>query len=335
MKIVIVTPAPTGSRKGNRVSALRWARLLRELRLRVAIKQEYRDESCDLLIALHARRSSESIQRFRLIHPERPLILMLTGTDLYGDIRTDESAQKSLELASRLVVLQPLGMDELPKHLRGKTRVVYQSTVAPPNHSAPRTDAFEVCVLGHLRPVKDPFRAALASRLLPESSRLRVLHLGAALSPEMGRQARREMAANARYRWLGDLPRWRALRILSRCRLLVQSSLLEGGANTISEAIVAGVPVVSSRISGSVGLLGEDYPGYYPVGDTRALSAVLYRAETDARFYHSLRSRCRKLASRFAPARERAALARLLRELGMPVQPVSRGGASRKVRDSR
>jgi putative glycosyltransferase (TIGR04348 family) len=315
MKIVIVTPPPPGSRKGNRISALRWARLLRELGHRVAINQVYQGEAFDVLIALHARRSAAAVQRFRSLYPGRPLILLLTGTDLYGDIRTDEAAQTSLELASRLVVLQPLGIDELPAPLRAKTRVIYQSMPVPPRHPAPRRDSFEVCVLGHLRPVKDPFRTALASRLLPESSRLRVLHLGAALSPEMARRARREMAVNARYRWLGDVPRWKALRILARCRLLVQTSLLEGGANTISEAIVAGVPVVSSRIAGSIGLLGADYPGYFPVGDTRALAQALYRAETESRFYEALRSKCRKLAPRFEPARERAALERLLCEL--------------------
>ena len=315
MKIVIVTPAPPGSHKGNRVSALRWARLLRELGHRVSVRQEYQDERCDLLIALHARRSADAVERFRARHPDRPLILMLTGTDLYGDIHTDAAAQRSLELASRLVVLQPMGIEELPGPLRSKARVVYQSTVPPSRHRAPRRDIFEVCVLGHLRPVKDPFRTALASRLLPESSRIRVLHLGAALSPDMAEQARREMDRNPRYRWLGDVSRGKALRILARCRLLVQSSLLEGGANTISEAIVAGVPVVSSEISGSIGMLGRDYPGYFPVGNTRALADTVHRAETDARFYRMLRSRCRRLAGRFTPARERAALRSLLREV--------------------
>src|SRR5262247_1190348 len=89
LKIGIVTPAPPGSRKGNRVSALRWARLLRELGHRVVIKQAYADERCDVLIALHARRSADSVQRFRMRFPDRPLILMLTGTDLYGDIHSD------------------------------------------------------------------------------------------------------------------------------------------------------------------------------------------------------------------------------------------------------
>jgi putative glycosyltransferase (TIGR04348 family) len=317
VKIDLVTPAPPGSRKGNRVTANRWARLLRQLGHRVRVGQQYDGGSWDLLIALHAGRSFAAVERFRQTYPERPVVVVLTGTDLYSAIRIEPDARRALELAARLVVLQPLGMEELPAHLRPKARVIYQSAVAPPAAGAPHAGVFEVCVLGHLRPVKDPFRTALAARALPDSSRLRVLHLGAALSPDMAAQARREEAANPRYRWLGDVPRWKALRTLARCRLLVQTSLLEGGANTLSEAIAAAVPVLSSDIPGSVGILGADYPGCFPVGDTSALAALLCRAETDSGYYKSLKAWCRRLRPLVDPARERAAWRRLLRELGL------------------
>lgn len=315
MNIFIVTPAPAGSRKGNRITALRWAGLLRQLGHRVSVRQEYRGERADVLIALHARRSFPAVECWRRTFPDRPVIVALTGTDLYGDIRANSEARQALELASRLVVLQPLALDELPECFRPKARIIYQSTEAPAVPPRLRKGIFEVCVLGHLRPVKDPFRAALAARLLPASSRVRVLHLGAALSPDMEQQARDEMDVNPRYRWLGDRPRWKALRVLARSRLLVQSSRLEGGANTVSEAIAAAVPVLSSAIPGSVGILGADYPGYFPVGDTQALAALLHRAETDARFYASLKAKCRRLRPLVAPTRERASWRRLLREL--------------------
>ncbi|MBI1903157.1 MAG: TIGR04348 family glycosyltransferase [Planctomycetia bacterium] len=318
MKIAIVTPVSAGSRKGNRVTALRWARLLRQLGHRVTVRHEYRDQRDDLLIALHARRSFPAVESWRQAHPDHPIIVALTGTDVYQDIHTDKDARQALEWASRLVVLQPLALDELAARLRKKTRVIYQSAVAPAVRATARPGVFEVCVLGHLRPVKDPLRAALASRLLPASSRLRVLHLGAALSPDMEKQVREEMSANPRYRWLGDLPRWKALRILARSRLLVQSSLLEGGANAISEAIAASVPVLSSAIPGSVGILGPDYPGYFPVGDTRALAALLLRAEIDSRFYDLLKASHRRLRRLVDPARERARWRRVLRELPVP-----------------
>ncbi|MGI8424185.1 MAG: selenoneine biosynthesis selenosugar synthase SenB [Chloroflexota bacterium] len=317
-KVVIVCPAPPGSRKGNRVTATRWARFIREAGHRVQIVQEYRDQRCDVMVALHARRSYDSIAQFRERRPGAPLLVALTGTDLYGDIRSDPLAKQSLEWATRLITLQPAGSQELPAHLRHKVRVIYQSCAAPPGTFQPRPDVFDVCVMGHLRAVKDPFRTAAATRLLPSSSRIRVLHLGGVIDSEMTQQAQAEMAANPRYRWLGELPRWRALRILARCRLLALTSLMEGGANVVTEALAVDVPVISSHIEGSVGLLGADYPGYFPVGQTRALADLLHRAETDPAYYATLVGHCRRLRSLADPARERRSWQRLLDEVSRP-----------------
>ena len=133
------------------------------------------------------------------------------------------------------------------------------------------------------------------------------------------------MSVNARYRWLGDLSHSSVSRLLLGSRALVLSSKLEGGANVISEAIVAGTPVIASRIPGSVGLLGADYPGYYPAGDTRALAAVLTRAEEDKDFLKALHSACDRLRPLFDPARERAALGSLLDEISLSAPKVELG----------
>jgi putative glycosyltransferase (TIGR04348 family) len=315
-KVCLVTPAPPRSRKGNRVTALRWARVLRGLGRRVEVAQEYRGQRCDLLVALHALHSAPSVERYRSARRDAPLVLALTGTDLYGSIHTHPEARRALGLADRLILLQPQGVSELPEEVRARARVIYQSVPAPRRVAAPRRDRFEVCVLGHLRPVKDPFRTALAARLLPPMSRLRVLHLGAALSEAMAEQARAEEAVNPRYRWLGEVSRGRALRLLGGCRLLALTSELEGGANAVSEALALSVPVLSSRISGSVGLLGADYPGYFPFGDTEALARLLGRAEADEGFYHALQHWCARLRPLVDPARERQSWAELLQELG-------------------
>jgi hypothetical protein len=216
MKVGIVTPAPARSRSGNRVTAQRWAGILRELGHRVSVAQEYGGERYDALIALHARRSSKAVARFRREHPGSPLILALTGTDLYRDIRTSRRAQESLESADRLVLLQPKGIAELAPGLRGKARVIFQSVAWGPLDRPSRSRHAEVCVVGHLRPVKDPFRAALAARLLPRSSRIRILHVGRAMDEKMAKLARAEMQENRRYQWLGELPRWRVRRIYAR-----------------------------------------------------------------------------------------------------------------------
>src|SRR5258706_15789386 len=118
MKIGIVTPAPPDSRHGNRVTALRWATILRRLGNHVSLLQTYDGKPYDLLVALHARRSHSSIVSFRRHNPEAPVIVALTGTDLYSDIRTNHLARKSLQIATRIVVLQPKAIDELRPSLR-------------------------------------------------------------------------------------------------------------------------------------------------------------------------------------------------------------------------
>ena len=181
MRIELITPVPLRLNNGNKITAVRWAKILRKLGHKVNVDQSYDGARCDLLIALHARRSYTSIEKFFRLHPELPLIVVLTGTDLYRDIRTDRNAKRSLELATRLVVLQKMAFGALPKRFHAKTRVIYQSAEpyrVPPPRAAKRT--FQVCLIGHLRKEKDPQRAALALRRLPSESRIRVIHVGLA-----------------------------------------------------------------------------------------------------------------------------------------------------------
>ena len=323
MRIGIITPAPARSHYGNRITALRWAKILRRLGHRVSISQQYDNEEFDLLIALHARRSYPSIKRFRRQHRDLPIIVALTGTDVYRDIHTSQWARQSLHFADRIVVLQPRALRELESSARRKARVIYQSVedIRGLRNSGRRSDpvssgGFDVSVIGHLRPVKDPFRAALAARLLPPSSQIRIMHIGGAMAKEMEKRARREERVNPRYRWLGDLSRPRTLRTLAQSQLCIISSRLEGGANVLSEAIVASVPVLASRIDGNIGILGADYPGLFPVDDTHQLAQLLTRAETNRAFLRELRRRIKKLTPLFEPAKEEKVWSLLLREVG-------------------
>jgi len=315
MKISLITPAGAGSRSGNRTTADRWARFLRQMGHEVLLEEVWGGEISDLMIALHTRRSHRSIRRYAATHPAHPLVVVLTGTDLYRDIRFDEDAQDSLELATRVVVLQEAGLAELRPQHRVKASVIYQSA-EPIRPQPPPKTIFDVCVVGNLRAEKDPFRCALAARLLPSASRIRVTHAGKAHDEEFAGQARALVSSEPRYRWLGEVPRWRVRRLLSRTHLLVQSSVMEGGANAVAEALAAGVPVVASHIPGNLGMLGEDYPGYYPVGDERALALLLERAETDTVFYESLQAWCTARRHLTLPERERDALGDLLKEVG-------------------
>ena len=311
---MIVTPAPPGSRHGNRNTAQRWSRHLRSLGHDTHIALQWDGRDADLLIALHARRSHASIKAWRAAHPKRPLLLVLTGTDLYRDIRVDINAQASLEIADRMVVLQAKGLDELSAAHRAKTSVIFQSVRALRRQAAPRGH-FLITVIGHLREEKDPFRAARALAHLPADKRIRVVHLGGAMSDGYESQARALMLAEPRYRWLGELDHAGAMRWLARSHVMVISSVMEGGAHVVSEAIGMGVPIIASNIPGNIGLLGDDYPGYYPVGDERALATLLARAQEDGKWLDSLRVAVGKRQELVNPLLEQRALQCLVEEL--------------------
>ena len=313
-RIALVTPAGPTRRTGNRISGGRWARILRASGHKVTTLDQYDRQRCDLLIALHARRSHASIRRFRELHPDKPLIVVLTGTDLYRDIHVDEDSRESLRLATRLVVLQRKGLDELAPELHAKTRVIYQSASPYPGRPGDRSRQFTVAAVGHMRPEKDPFRTAMAVRSLPSSSRIQVVHIGATLSEDMATRTEREMERNPRYRWLGELPHWKTRQLMARSHLLSVTSRMEGSSNVLCEALASSVPVVASRISGLIGTLGDDYPGYYELGDTAGLKRLLVRAENDLPFYESLAQHCAEVAPLVSPEREIQAWRQLVRE---------------------
>lgn len=312
MNITVVTPAGAKSLAGNRTTALRWQRLFDQLGHSTTLTRSWQRDQADVLVALHARKSFDSIARFAAERPEAALVVALTGTDLYRDLGRVAEVSRALEVATHVVVLQPAALERLPASVRPKAHVILQSAERHPPASRAATSDFEVCVLAHLRAIKDPLLVAHATRLLPEASRIVVRHAGAALDEDLGAQADAETEANPRYRWLGPLSFDRARAVLAGSRLLVLSSTDEGGANVVSEAIVAGVPVLSTNIPGSRGLLGDDYAGYYPVGDHEALARLLERAESEASYLAALARQCRRLRPRFAPEAERKAWGALL-----------------------
>jgi len=317
MKISLITPAPPRSRAGNRATAARWARILRSFGHRVDISVDYQDSPADLMVALHAWRSAEAIQRFRDRYPQRPLIVSLTGTDAYRFIHSHpETTLHSIELADHLLGLHALIGNTVPAQHRHKVHVIYQSA-KPINTRKPVKRHFRLCVAGHLRDEKDPLRPALAIRDLPSSSRIQLHHYGKAHTPDWAVLAKQEMQQNPRYQWHEEIPHYQLRQIFQTSYLLVLPSRMEGGANVISEAVMAGLPVIASDIDGSVGLLGQDYPGYYPVEDTDALRDLLLQAETDPIFYQSLVDGCEKQRHLFTLAAETAAWQQLLAKLAI------------------
>ncbi|MBT4046190.1 MAG: TIGR04348 family glycosyltransferase [Rhodospirillaceae bacterium] len=319
MKISLITPAGKQSKNGNRTTALRWARLLRQSGHLVRISTDYEGEATDVMIALHARHSGAAVRRYREQMTQGPLVVGLGGTDVNTFLQTERALTLgSMDMADALICLHDLIGPELPAPLRPKLHVVRQSAQPLTQPRQPSKRHFDICVIGHLRAEKDPFRTALAARLLPPTSRLRVHHLGGAHSMDFADQAQAEMARNPRYSWRGAVSGGQVRREFGKTHAMVISSVQEGGANVVSEAIVAGVPVIASDIAGNIGLLGPDYPGYYPVGDEVALAEVLLRAEMEPGFLKSLAHHGGKLAPLFQPAHEQAALVNIIAAVTRP-----------------
>lgn len=311
MNITIVTPAGPDSKAGNRATAVRWQHLLEASGHAVDVCTEYDGEACDLMIALHAWRSAQAICRFRECWPDKPLIVVLTGTDIYHyQFEHPETTYASMASAHVLIGLHDLVAADIPERFRSKLMTLRQSAPKPSvcGGSKAEPGQFNVCVIGHLRAEKDSLRAAWASRLLPEDSRIIVSCAGQAHNDEWREKALQESMGNPRFHWLGQLDNAQLEHLMAVCSLMVISSVMEGGANVVSEACRAGLPILASDIPGNRGLLGKDYPGYFPAEDEASLAALMSRVETNPEFLAQLRARVNALAASFTPEQERRSL---------------------------
>lgn len=325
VKIVIVTPARREANNGNWRTADRWSRFLRD-RFDVEIATAWGPAQgiARCMIALHARRSAGSLANFAEACPNHPRIVVLTGTDLYRDIGVDRIARRSLDLATHLVVLQDAALDALEDRHRAKCRVIYQSAPARARR-APGKQCFDVILVGHMRAEKDPLTPMRALMRLPAESRVRLIHVGDALDEQYADAARKLQAhawpTIARYRWLGARSHEETRRRIAAANALVVSSVIEGGANVIVEAVTSGVAVLASRISGNVGMLGAHYDGYFAPGDDAQLAGLLHRIAADPAFLAHLARQCAARVALFDPASERAAVNRLVDDaLALPFE---------------
>ena len=293
------------------MTALRWQGFLEALGYPVVVTESWSGSDAGLLIALHAYRSHQSIVAFKKQYPSRPIVLILTGTDLYRDMENHSEVIQSMKNADQLVVLQSSAIHSVPTHLRHKVQVIYQSVEIDKTDSVTKDD-FLVSVIGHLREEKDPFCIVRSLPLLPSDSKITVKHLGQAMNAQMKDLATHFNATIDRYQWLGEVNHADALKVLSQSRLMVISSRMEGGAHVVSEAIALGIPVIASDIPGNRGLLSEDYPGYYPVADESALATLLYRAEKIPAFYASLQKHIDLRRELITPSREKQSIHELV-----------------------
>ncbi len=308
--ITLVTPALADANNGNWQTARRWARLLGDAH-RVDLRSQWQagDPAGELLIALHARRSAASVAAWPA---DCPVLLVLTGTDLYRDIATDAAAQASLARADALVVLNRLGAEALPPALRAKAVVLLQSVAAHQGGVRP-VRHLQALAVGHLRAEKDPRTLWAAMRLLADRPDVRLDQIGRALEPALGAEAQALAVALPRtYRWLGERPHAEVRRRLARASVLVHPSRMEGGAHAVIEALRSGTPVLASRIDGNLGLLGADWPATFEPGDAAGLAQWLRRLRDEPALRQSLSDLAWARGADFAPERERADLQALV-----------------------
>ncbi len=279
-------------------------------RYKVIVQSEWHGERADAMVALHARRSARSIEAFAGRQPGH-LAVVLTGTDLYRDLPDSREAQRSIELADRLVVLQDDALRFIPSRARAKATVIFQSAAAITHRAMPR-GRLDCVAVGHLRAEKDPRTLFRAWSQLEPGKPIFMRHIGAPLDEALGRAARELARRDERYRFAGALPHGLTRATIARAHVLIHPSVAEGGANVIVEAVTAGAPVIASRVSGNVGMLGAEYPGYFDVGDASGLARRLVQALEEPGYLPSLIAACRDRRALFAPARERRALRELV-----------------------
>ena len=313
--VLIVSPALAKANNGNWHTAARWARMLHHSSYRFAVESEWSADAPapDALLALHARRSASSIAAFAEHHPTRPLVLALTGTDVYRDIHTADDAKESLRLATSIITLQDQAATELPVEYQSKVTVIYQSAsklAAKKSKPLP----LKAVMVGHFRAEKSP-KTFMHAAVRLKHVNIKFIHIGSALEGDFGDAALDTARKNLRYKWLGNLARAETRKHLQAAHVMVICSVMEGGANVICEALMSGTPVLASRISGNIGMLGKDYAGYFDVDQDAQLAVLLQRCNDDAAFLALLNAQCAERAVLFEPSRERASLVHLMDSL--------------------
>jgi hypothetical protein len=316
MNIHLLSPAPDGYPSYG-VTAHRWAQLLAAQGHDVLISPPDRLEPCDLLIALGAVACATAVNRAYRHHPRLPVVVALTTHDLAA-LPRQPAAASAVELASRLVVFQPLAVSLLPPHLRAKAGVVFPAAAPLPSRVAPRRDSLVVTVAAPLESAIDPLRAACAARLLPTSSRIRIEHFGAPIDESLAHEARRAMVDSSHYHWGGALPYEELRQRLAASHAVVVSHSSDARETILAEAAADRVPVIASRIPAHLGILGPHYPAYFDPGDTPQLAALLHQCESSPDFLRQLRAALAIPARNLRPPQEARRWRSILKAIRLP-----------------
>ncbi len=315
MNVLIVYPEAGNTVTGNLCSARQYKDILTDLGHDVVLSEKFEGQRAELLIAINAQKKNRDIVQFAESYPDSKIVVILSGTDIYPE--PSESSFHSMQLAHSIIALQNKGAKQVPDKMKEKVHVIIQSVVNEGPYSGIESNrkSFDVALVSNLRQVKDPFLAAEAARIMPQESNLRILHAGFVLDSGFDEIARNESNENERYQWLGGLNPFETRKLISSCNLLIITSKHEGAGRVVGEAIVSSVPIISTRVDGVTGVLGDDYEGLFPVGDASALAALLQRAEMEEGFLNNLKRSCMSKAFNFDPSAEKDSWNKVLEDL--------------------
>jgi glycosyltransferase involved in cell wall biosynthesis len=341
--VLIASPFGQKTQTGNWQTARRYADHLQDAGYSATLLAEHDGRqplpSCDVAIVLHARRSREVAAA--LTQAATPFAVVLTGTDLYADLQQPDTSafdtcKQTIDEAHLVVTLQSRAAEVLVQILpqtAQKRRVIAQTVpLADPAHWAPIYNANSGAALtwlisGHVRSEKDPltglagFAQAFPRAHLADGSPTHLTHVGGARDPSAVEAlvAAASQLPTGSISLLGARPHEEAVGLMKTHHCLIQPSRVEGGALVISEAAAHRLPVLASRIDGHLGLLGEDYPGYFQVGDPTDLARLMRQFAESAAFRDELRSALiQNTLALTSPALEKSQLKSLIERLRQP-----------------
>ena len=313
MKINVCTGYPLDSPRGNTTTAYRIVERLQQAGHTATALYTDTPPNADAQISLHVLKTAAASAHFAK-NNGGPLFICLTGTDMNGGFeQSPKLSEQIINLADKLVAAHPACLPQLPDRWRSKTVVIYPSVTLPELGSGPVPSAPLFTCIGHLRPVKASHLTHAAIQRIPNAD-LVAASLGNAYDVTDGQQALLNARQDARYQWHAGFDRKTALEWMKASLATINSSLSEGGANTVIEAIQLSIPVLATNIPGNRGFLGDDYKGYFETGRADQLAELMRRCLEQPDFVERLKTQLAQRRPLFSMERESEELSKLVDE---------------------
>ncbi len=289
--IKIYSPSRDSAVTGNYVTSKRYAYHLQNLGYRVFVYNGFEEkvnvEGVRCAFVLHAEKGSHVIKE--LAAKNVPVVLVLTGTDLYRDIISTKNSKKercfrSIQLASAIVVLHENAVSDLLKVVsfpRERIFVVLQSVVDFKKRTFlfKKKNHYKILLLSNIRKEKGIIVAISGflefQKNIDARTKFTLDHIGGVLDQGYFKKITNLLEGVKSVSFLGSIEKDKLQTMLASYDLLLHSSFIEGGSLVIQEAQNAGLPIIASDISCHAALLGSAYVGLHSVGSAKDVSEKL------------------------------------------------------------